>query len=205
MQFSGISLLRMGKPTVLLATVLFAVSVSGFQEPAESGAGAGIKLTVKEGEGALNNIRTLRAKEPVVVVTDPSDNPIAGAQVTFLTPEVGATATFPSGNSTTITTVADGLATGRGLRPNNVVGEYEIRVVASFQGQTARAAIRQTNAAPKVASNGNTKKALLIAALGGAGAAVAIGVSRGGGKNSSTPAQSGTSISAGGSSFGPPR
>jgi hypothetical protein len=177
---------------------------------APMGAAPGIKLTVKEGEGALNNIRTLRAKEPVVLVTDVADRPVAGAQVTFLLPDLGASGIFPNGSTLTVTTGADGLAVGRGLKPNNVVGQYQIRVVASYRGQTARAAINQTNAAPQKSGGGGGKTALILALLGGAGAAVALGVSRGGGGNSSNPTQppttpAGTSITPGGSTFGPPK
>ncbi|HUQ94264.1 MAG TPA: hypothetical protein VM120_21470 [Bryobacteraceae bacterium] len=173
---------------------------------AQQGAVPEIKVTVKEGEGALNNIRTLRAKEPVVQVTDATDRPIAGAQVTFLVPELGASGMFgTSGSTLTVSTAADGLATGRGLKPNNVVGQFQIRVVASYQGQTARAIINQTNAASQKSSSNAGKTAIILALVGGAGAAVAVGVTRGGNKTSASPTPAGTSISAGGSTFGPPR
>ena len=168
------------------------------------GANAGIKVTVKEGEGALNNIRSARAKEPVVIVTDASDKPLPGAQVSFLLPDTGASGVFPaSGSNLVVTTGNDGVATGRGLKPNNVVGQFEIRVTASFRGQTARTVIHQTNAAAQKASSGNGKTILILALLGGAGAGIALGVSRGG--NSSSQPNPSTSISAGGSSFGPPK
>jgi hypothetical protein len=169
------------------------------------GAAAGIKITVKEGDGALNNIQSQRAKEPLVVVTDVTDHPIAGASVTFLLPDLGPSALFPAtGSSLTVITGPDGAALGRGMRPNNVVGEFQIRVVASYQGQTARAILTQTNAASKPSGSGGGKTALLVALIGGAGAAVAVGVTRGG-KSSAAPAANPTTISAGGSSFGPPR
>lgn len=191
----------------LVATVTF-VLVLPWQyvltQPAfAQGAAPGMKLTVKEGDGALNNIKVQRAKEPVVVVTDATDRPIAGASVTFILPELGPGAMFPQGYSTTLTTGADGVAVGRGMKPNNVVGEFEIRVVASYQGQTARAVLKQTNAAPQASGGSGKKAAIIVAVLGGAGAAVALGVTR---SNKSNPSQpSGTSISAGGSTFGPPR
>lgn len=169
---------------------------------AQAGAAPAIKLTVREGDGALNNIRAAKAKEPVVVVTDAADRPLPGAQVTFLLPELGASAMFPaSGTTLIVTTGPDGVAIGRNMRPNNVVGEFQIRVAASYQGQTARATITQTNAAQKSSGNAG-KTALIVALIGGAGAAVAVGVTRGGSKTQ-TPA--GTSISAGGSTFGPPQ
>ena len=170
------------------------------QRALAQGAAPGIKLSVREGDGALNNIKVMRAKEPVVVVTDASDRPVAGASVTFILPELGPGAIFPQGYSTG----ADGVATGRGMKPNNVVGEFEIRVVASYQGQTARAVLRQTNAAPQASGGSGKMAAIIVAVLGGAGPAVALGVTRS--NNKSNPGQSsGTSISAGGSTFGPPR
>lgn len=166
---------------------------------------AGLTVAVREGEGALNNIRTMRAKEPVVVVQDANQRPVAGATVTFLMPELGASGAFASGTSLMVTTGEDGMAVGKGLKPNNVVGEFEIRVVASYQGQTARAVIHQTNAAPKASmASGGKKTAVLLAVIGGAGAAVAVGVTRGGSKSPGA-ANPSTSISAGGTTFGPPR
>jgi hypothetical protein len=171
-----------------------------------AGATAGIKITVKEGEGALNNIRTLKAKDPVVLITDAADKPLSGAQVAFLLPDLGASGVFPSGTTATVTTGPDGLATIRGMKPNNVVGQFQIRITASYQGHVARAAINQTNAAPQKSGGGGGKTALIVALVGGAGAAVAVGVTRGN-KSPSTPTQPNptTSISAGGSTFGPPR
>lgn len=169
------------------------------------GAVPAIKLSVREGEGALNNIKIQRAKEPVVIVTDVNDRPLKGATVTFLLPpELGPGGSFPSGPEMMVTTGADGVAVGRGLRPNNVSGEFEIRVVANFMGQSVRAAIHQTNVAPQSGGGGGKKAAIILAVLGGAGAAVAVGVTRGN-KTSSPTQPSGTSISAGGSTFGPPR
>lgn len=173
-------------------------------EPAEESA---LKIIVKEGEGALNNVVTLRAKEPVVLVTDLNDQPIPGAAVMFLAPEIGPSVVFPNGNSLMVTTDEHGVAVGSGMRTNNQAGAVEIRVVASHQGQTARVVVHQTNAAPKAASSsgGGRKTAVLLAVLGGAGAAVAVGVTRGGNKSGSAAATPGTSISAGGTTFGPPR
>lgn len=173
------------------------------------GAAPAIKLTVREGEGALNNIRVRRAKEPVVVVTDAAGQPVANATVMFLLPDLGAGGMFPAtGNVLTVTTGEDGVAVGRGLKPNNIPGPFEIRVVASYGGQTARAVIHQTNVA-SAPSGGGGKTAWIVALVGGAGAAVALGVTRSSAK--ATPAAAppaaapvGTVISVGGSSFGPP-
>ncbi len=171
---------------------------------------AAIRLEVVEGEGAINSIAERRARDPVVKVTDNAGNPIAGANVTFVTPDLGAGASFPTGNIHTATTGADGVATGVGLRPNNIAGEFQIRVTASFRGQSATAAITQTNAAPAVKkkSGGTIIAILAVVAGGGAGAALALGR-----KSSTTPSTPttptppttpATTVVPGTGSFGPP-
>jgi hypothetical protein len=166
------------------------------------GAG-GLRITVKEGEGAINNIRLGRAKEPVIEVTDAENRPVRGASVAFVVPELGAGGMFPEGSTMTVVTDANGIAIGRGLRPNNVVGQFEIRVVASHQGQVARAVVTQTNVAPAKSGNAG-KTALILALIGGGGAAVALGVTRGG-KTSAQPSNPSTVITVGSSTFQPPR
>src|SRR5437868_168394 len=94
-----------------------------------------LRVVVIEGDGAINNIRLQRAKEPVVRVETESGNPIAGAVVHFSAPTQGPGAVFgDSGPTQTVVTDGDGRATGRGLRPNRTAGQFEIRVTASFVG-----------------------------------------------------------------------
>ncbi len=138
--------------------------------------GAGkINIVIVEGEGAINNVRQRVAREPIVQVEDENRKPVAGAAVTFLLPNQGAGASFANGaQSLTITTDAQGRAVARGLRPNNVNGQYEIRVNASHQGRTANAVISQTNAitATTAAAGGISGKLIAIIAVA-AGAVVA--------------------------------
>src|SRR5215212_4481241 len=116
---------------------LLAVSVQG----AES-----LRVVILEGDGAINNIRLQRAKEPVIRVETTTGAPVAGAAVTFLAPAQGPGAVFINNTpSTTVTTDSDGRAIGRGLRPNKTAGQFEIRVNASHEGSTATARIVQTN------------------------------------------------------------
>jgi len=150
-----------------------------------------IQIVIVEGEGAINNVRQRVAREPIVQVEDENRKPIAGAAVTFLLPNQGAGATFANGaRSLTITTDAQGRAAARGLRPNSVNGQYEIRVNASHQGQTASATISQTNAiAAAAAGIGISAKLLTILAI--AGGAVAVGTvaaTRGNGVGNGTAA-----------------
>lgn len=145
----------------------------------------GIKIAVVEGQGAINNIQQHRAKEPVVQVTE-DQKPVQGASVTFLLPDDGPSGVFGNGaRMMTIQTDEKGQAVGRGLRPNQTAGRMQIRVTASFHGQTAGAVISQINAEPAGAtSGGNGKKFLILALIGGAaagGIAAALG-----GKSSSS-------------------
>ncbi|MGH9672485.1 MAG: hypothetical protein ACRD44_04840 [Bryobacteraceae bacterium] len=167
-----------------------------------------IRVEVVEGEGAINNIAERRARDPVVRVVDDDNRPIAGANVTFVTPELGATAIFPSGHIITVTTDGSGIATGVGLRPNNVAGEFQIRVTASYRGQSATAAITQTNAAPAAARKSRGGVIALLVALAGGGAGAAFALSK---RSSSSPSPppgtttpSGTTIAPGAGTFGPP-
>jgi hypothetical protein len=164
------------------------------------------RIEVLEGDGAINNIRQHRAKEPVVRVMDQDDHPIPNVAVTFLLPGKGAGGTFADGQSSlTVMTDDAGRAVAHGLRPNGSAGQFEIRVTTSFEGQAATANIQQTNAEP-AQGGGSSKTILIVALIGGAaaaGAAVALK-----GKSSSTaapPTSPGAVISPGNPSFGPPK
>jgi len=176
--------------------------------PAQTPSAMGLRLVVLEGEGAINNIGERRAKEPVVRVVDAEFRPVAGASVTFLTTELGPSATFPSGSSVTTTTDAKGEAVGRGLRPNNVAGPFQIRVTASWRGETAAAVINQTNAAPTAIRKGSSKTIALILILAGGGAAGAtLGLARSKSTSGATPTpptSTATTVTAGTGSFGKP-
>ena len=167
---------------------------------------APLNLVVVEGDGAINNIRLQRAKEPMVRVEDENGKPVGGADVTFVAPTVGPGAIFVhAGASLTLRTDDRGEAVGRGLQPNRTAGTFQIRVIAVARGQTARTEISQTNVEP--ASRSHSRTYALVALIGGA-AAGAIAASHGGkteGSSAATPAVSpGTTVVPGTPSFGPP-
>ena len=150
-----------------------------------------LKIGVVEGEGATNNIRLHRAKEPVVRTVDENNQPLSGVSVTFLLPAMGPSGEFP-GNVRELAMQTDekGEAAGKGLVPNQMVGKFQIRVAASYRGERANAVINQTNAEPGGAANGgSSKKILLIAVIGGAIAGGAALASRGSGGSSTSPTQ----------------
>jgi hypothetical protein len=148
--------------------------------------GPPIKIVIQEGQGAINNIQQHRAKEPVVQVTHEDGEPVRQASVTFQLPVTGPGGTFADGNKM-LTVQADekGLAVGRGLRPNQIAGRFQIRVTASFQGATASAVISEINAQPAATGGGGSKKFLIIALIGGA-AAGGLAAALGGKSNSSS-------------------
>jgi hypothetical protein len=146
-----------------------------------------IHVVVLEGDGAINNIRSPRAKEPVVRVEDANNRGVAGAVVTFLLPAGGAGAVFGDGGSSlTLTTDDRGEAVARGLHANRIAGTFQIRVSASRGGRTAAASIAQTNVDP--GSHSSSRTIAILAILGGAAAGGAAVAFRGGKAKSASPA-----------------
>jgi hypothetical protein len=164
------------------------------------------RIEVLEGDGAINNIRLHRAKEPVVRVVDQDGHPIPNVAVTFLLPTQGAGGTIADGKTLiTVMSDKDGQAVGHGLRPNGSAGQFQIRVTTSLEGQAATTNISQTNAEP-AAGKGSSKTILIVALIGGAaaaGAAVALG--KGKSSSSTTTTNTGAVISPGSPTFGPPK
>jgi hypothetical protein len=175
---------------------------------AQAAAAAPPRIEVVEGDGAINNIRLHRAKEPVVRVVDAAGKPLPNVAVSFLLPENGAGGVFADGQ-TTLTAMTDenGQAVGRGLRPNNQAGQFQIHVTASYQGEAVTALVTQTNAEPVQASS-SSKKILIVALIGGvaaAGAAVALGKGKSSSSGSTPPPSStGAVITPGSPTFGHP-
>ncbi|MCC6263619.1 MAG: carboxypeptidase regulatory-like domain-containing protein [Bryobacterales bacterium] len=177
----------------LLLTLILAPGPAMGAVLAQQAAGDPLRIVVLEGEGSINNVRELTMRSPVVRVVDAAGKPVAGAAVSFSTPAMGASAIFvDGGNQASVTTDDKGVARIQGMRPNNVVGNFEIRVTASANGNKATARISQTNAAPAVKSSGGSNKGVLIGVLlavaGGVGAAVALS----GGGSSGSPGNPGT-------------
>jgi hypothetical protein len=168
-----------------------------------------LNLVVVEGEGAVNNIKQRTAREPIVQVQDENHKPVAGAVVVFMLPSNGAGGSFANGAKTlTLTSDNQGLAVGRGLKPNGIKGQYQIRVNASHRGQNASVSITQTNAL--LSATGTTTSGAisgkLIAVLAVVGAAAAGGAYYATHNGGTTPAVvPGTTVSAGNGSVGPPR
>ena len=162
--------------------VVLLVLLNLLQTPAwAQQAPTGLRITIVEGEGAINNIRQRVNREPIVQVEDQNRRPVAGAVVIFLLPSQGASGTFPDG-SRMFMTVTDnqGRAVARGIRPNNQSGQMQINVTASFQGLTATSVITQSNLAGAASASGFaglstvTKVIIILGIAGGAAAAGTI-------------------------------
>jgi hypothetical protein len=196
--------------SVFLAGLLLSQTV-GTRVYAQEPPPSKLNLVILEGDGAINNIRQRVAREPVVQVEDENHKPIAGAAVVFLLPNQGAGGAFANGaRSLTVLTDAQGKAVMRGLVPNKLQGNFQVRVTASFRGQTASTNINMSNAAGAAAGAGagagSGKLIVILAAVGGAAAAgIAIGVTRGGGGSTPVPTPAATIITPGNPSVGPPR
>jgi hypothetical protein len=193
-------------PHCLFLIALLLLNFSGL--PVWGQTPTSLQIVIIEGQGAINNVKQRVNREPIVQVEDENHKPVAGAAVIFFLPNQGPGGTFANGStSLTTTTNAQGQAVARGIRFNNQAGAMEIRVAASFAGQTASAIITQTNVLGAAASGGSvggmslTTKLLIIGAVvGGAVAAGVIVANRG----SSTTATPTTTITPGTVSVGAP-
>ena len=166
-----------------------------------------LNLVIVEGDGAINNIRQRTAREPIVQVEDENHKPVAGAAVIFLLPERGAGGTFADGSHTlSVVTNAQGRAAAPGIHLNNIQGQFQIHVTASFNGATTTADIAQTTAAPPAplhTTGISTKLIVILAVTVAAAAAGGVYYATHSGGNSS-PVSS-TSITAGTGIVGPPK
>jgi len=177
-----------------------------------------LNIVVAEGEGAINNIKQRTARDTIVQVEDENHKPVAGAAVVFLLPGDGPGGTFAGGAKTAaLVTDNNGQAVMPRLQPNQLDGQFQIRVTASHQGyQPANGVIHQSvgsggagGAAPAAHAGISGKVIGIIIAVAAAGAVGAALGLRGGGSNNTTTTTtsmpSGTiSLGTGGATLGPP-
>jgi hypothetical protein len=163
-----------------------------------------IHIVVLEGDGAINNVRSTRAKEPVVRVEDAKNQGVPGAVVTFFLPAEGAGAVFgDGGKSLTLTADDRGETVARGLHPNRNPGTFAIRVTASQAGRTAAASISQTNVDP--GAHISSRTIAILAIVGGAAAGGAAVAFRGGKAKTAPSTTPGTVILPGTPTLGGPQ
>lgn len=198
--------------------------------PQEKKEAAGIHIVVVEGEGAINSIKQRFGKDLVVRVEDDDSHPVKGAMVTFQLPDLGPSGRLANGGTmSTLATDAQGMARLRGLQPNSAQGDFQIKVSASFGGQTASTVVTQTNVeavdsttgsaatpgktptnATPSAGRGSSKALWILIIAGGAGGAIAAASAGHHGSSTSsitagpTPPATGIVITPGAPSVGGP-
>ena len=198
-------------PPSFVLILLLLTNLLGPQATAQPPSG-GLQLLIVEGDGAINNVKQRVNRETIVQVEDENHRPIAGAAVIFFLPNQGPGGTFPNGSTTlTTTTNAQGQATARGVRFNQQAGPMQLRITASFGGQTASLIVNQTNVVGAGTAGGSSStgmsagtKWLIIAAVAGGAAAAGIIAGTHGGGSSSTPTPTVT-VTAGTPTVGAPQ
>ena len=171
------------QPVLLIPLLLFNVFAQS----------AGIEIVVLEGQDGFNNIKQRINPEPIVEVRDAGGNPVADATVTFYLPPQGPSGTFANGTYTlTVTTDTLGRAAARGMHPNDETGRFEIRVRATYHGETASATIAQTNVNGNTSRSGNgssfsTKAWVILAICAGAVAGAVIAATHKSGSSGPPP------------------
>jgi hypothetical protein len=184
----------MGRKTCAIVAALALLGL-GFPAPATGQSATppqSLQIVILQGEGALNNIKSRTAREPIIQVQDENHRPVAGAAILFTAPDSGPSGTFLGGSHAfTTTTDFAGRAHASGFTPNQTSGDFEINVQANYKGLHASTNISQTNQSP---DNGETPHATLTKWIlaGGSGVGVALAI-----YFSTRSAAAGNSITAG--------
>ena len=184
--------------SVLLVSLLVSPSLSWGQDPQS------LSIVVVAGQGAIHNIISQVAVEPIVEVQDEQGRPVAGATVVFSSPEAGPSTSFLGGSRRmSVRTNELGRARARGMVPNTQEGAYTIEVTATMAGRRAAASIAQTNAVPAEAAAKKKPFAwkFLVGVAAAAAAGVVVAVQR---SDKAGPSQP-TSVTLGTVQVGPPR
>jgi hypothetical protein len=175
-------------------------------------AGQSLLITIIDGADAINNVRRRTAREAIIQVEDHNHKPIAGATLTAVLPNDGASGVFMAGGRTFQGTTATNGQIKFTFQPNRVPGKYQIRLNASFQGQTGLGSIAQTNVLGIAAAAGGLSlaaKVIIVVAVGaGAAAGTSVAITRAGrGAPPSNPPPTTITIAPGSGPvvIGPPR
>jgi len=170
---------------------------------------ANLHIDIVEGDGALVNVKSRVNPVPVVQIVDDNNTPLPGVPVFFVLPSTGPGGDFTNGSKAlNLTTDREGKAAAKGIIPNQQLGQFEIRVSASYQGRSATATITQTNVSG-ISTTGNgggiSKKGLIILAIvGGAVAGGVIAARNAGSSSSMVTSSGGITITAGSPTVGAP-
>jgi len=167
-----------------------------------------LKVSVLQGENAINSIKMKTATQPAVEVRDEQDKPVAGAEVVFQLPAAGPGGVFHGWMRTQTTrTNEQGQATASGLTPNEDEGRFNIKVTATQGKKTGSVIIAQSNARNGTPGQqaGKSRRGLWILVGVIAAAAIIGGVAAASGDDSSGSSTNPVTISAGPVTVGGPR
>ncbi len=154
-----------------------------------------LKILVLAGNNEQNDLER-RVMAPLVVqVLDRDERPVETAEVVFRFPISGPGATFAGGKTAlTVRTNTEGQAAALNWMANGQVGKFQVHVNASYGNQVGETTVSMSNVTTVVAEAHKSKSAswwshtwVKIAVIGGAAAAIGIGVylgTRGGSKSS---------------------
>lgn len=151
-----------------------------------------LKLTVVEGEGALNHIKSRSATAPVVEVHDDKDKPVVGAEVVFQLPASGPGGVFNGWMRTQTTRTNDqGRASATGMTPNDEEGRFNIKVTATAGKRTGSIIVAQVNTRSGGAAGSQATKShktlwIVLGVLAAGGIAGGVAGTRGGSSSSTS-------------------
>lgn len=157
-----------------------ALAQSAAQLPVEQS----LKIRVLAGNNEMNDLERRIMAPLVVQVVDQNERSLESAEVVFRFPISGPGATFAGGKTSVIVrTNGTGQAAATNWMANGQVGTFQVHVSASYGNQVGETTVSMTNVTRVVAE---TKKStargwwshrwVKIAVIGGAAAAVGIGV-----------------------------
>ena len=197
----------MSFPTRILLAVSLAASLEAQQAEA-------LKISIVEGQGAVNSIRKKAGGPIVVEVRDETGRIVPAARVQFSTPSSGPSGQVEGSHTFVAWTDTEGRARVNDLVPNAQPGSFPVTVDALFSGRRGTATFHESNSPVETdvtrtysfnKPNHKLRNTLIIAGIVG-GVALAIGLSlalSGGTKAVVSPTP--TTVSIGGIAVGGPQ
>jgi hypothetical protein len=174
------------------------------QEESAPVAAGKLEVEIISGEGAENNIATGSATPPKVRVLDEAGNPVENAEVIFQLPMGGPSGVFSGWVRTqTLRTDASGVASVSNYTPNEIEGQFNIKVTASQGNNRGSAVIPQSNV--KIVQKKSHKTRWIIIGAIAAGAVVAIALAATGDDDKPSTTTNPVWITPGAISVGGPR
>ena len=172
-----------------------------------------LRISIVEGQGAVNSIRDKIGGPIVVEVRDETGRIVPAARVQFSTPSSGPSGEVEGSHTFVAWTDTEGRARVNDLAPNAQPGSFPVTVEALFSGRKGTATFNESNSpVARIARtyslnkpNHKLRNTLIIAGVVGA-AALAIGLSlalSGGTKAAVAPTP--TTVSIGGIAVGGPQ